>query len=348
MPIFRAEQLQSIASSVLQGASVPAAHADVVAHELAEANLVGHDSHGVIRLMQYVDYVEKGFIKPQGRFDVVKEGPSFLIVDGQFQFGQVTTSEALARTMDKARAVGTATTVIRNCNHVGRLGSYTHQAALAGFGAMMVVNAPGPGGVAPYGGIEQKLGTNPISWSVPRGDAPLVLDMTSSATAEGKLRVAFQKGENVPEGWVIDAAGNPSTDPAVFYADPPGAILPLGGAMGFKGYGLSVMIDMFGGVLSGSGICRTDLPRGANGVWMYLVDIRQFVEPEEYDRLLDCYADSMKNSRKAPGVSEILLPGEIEQRRRVERQNAGISVADETWRQIQALAGKLGVKLDIA
>src|SRR4029079_4390926 len=123
--------------------------ADIIAAELVDANLVGHDSHGVIRLMQYVDYVQRGYIKPTGEFEVLQEGASFAQIDGHFQFGQVIATKALKLGLEKAREQATATIVIRNCNHVGRLGSYTQQAALAGFGCMMCVNSPGPGGVAP-------------------------------------------------------------------------------------------------------------------------------------------------------------------------------------------------------
>src|SRR5690606_37057489 len=159
----------------------------------------------------------------------------FAVVDGHFNFGQVTTTQALRLAMEKARKAGTATVLIRNCNHIGRLGSYSQKAAEQNFASMMAVNAPGPGGVVPFGGIDRRLGTNPITMSAPGPNGPLVLDMTTSASAEGKLRVAFQKGEHVPEGWIIDCEGRPSTDPAVFYADPPGALLPLGGPLGFKG-----------------------------------------------------------------------------------------------------------------
>lgn len=345
MPSFTAEQLHTLASRILQAAGVSAEDAELIATELKDANLMGHDSHGVMRLMQYVDYVEKGYIKPDGRFEVVKDGPAFAIVNGHSHFGQVTATKSLRLGLEKAREMGTATVMLRNCNHVGRLGSYTHKAALEGVAAMMCVNAPGPGGVAPFGGIDRRLGTNPIAMAVPRGDEPLLLDMTTSATAEGKLRVAFQKGEPVPEGLLIDAEGRPTTDPGDYYRDPEGAILPLGGPFGFKGFGLAVMVDMFAGVLSGSGVCRTDLPRGANGVWMYLVDVEQFIAREDYDRFLDAYVASIKGSRRRPGVEEILLPGEIELRRLQQRRTEGIPVPDETWRQLSELAGRLNVSL---
>ncbi len=346
MPVFQADRLEEIATRILVGANVPDADARIVARELSSANLVGHDSHGVIRLMQYVNSIEKGQIQPENRIEVLQEGPSFVLLDAHQAFGQVAANRALELAQAMAKTSGTATALIRNCNHVGRLGAYSQKAALAGFGAMMAVNAPGPGGVAPFGAVDRRLGTNPISMAAPCGENPLVLDMTSSATAEGKVRVAFQKGEEIPEGWIIDAQGNPSTDPADLYATPPGAILPLGGPLGFKGSGLSMMIDVFAGVLSGSGVARNDLPLGANGVWMYLVDISQFLPREEYDRWLESYREHIKSARRRPGVDEVLLPGELEMRRQRERLAQGVDLPEETWRQIRELADRLGVALE--
>ncbi|WP_197444303.1 Ldh family oxidoreductase [Maioricimonas rarisocia] len=346
MPTLTTDQLYELGYRILTGADVQHEEASIVARELADANLVGHDSHGVMRLMQYVQMIDDGFVKPGGRFEVVKSAPAFAIIDGHFNFGQVTTSKALKLAIEKAEHSGISTVMIRNCNHVGRLGSYTHHAAKAGFAAMMAVNAPGPGGVAPFGGIDRRLGTNPISMAAPAREDAIVLDMTTSATAEGKLRVAHQSGLTVPEGMIIDGLGNPSTDPGDYYAKPFGAILPLGGPLlGHKGFGLSVMLDVFCGMISGSGVCRTDLPRGANGVWMYLIDIDQFVGHEEYQDLIAKYEDYIKSARRLPGIDEILLPGEIERRRADVRRAEGVTLPDETWRQITELADRLGVSI---
>ena len=346
MPTLRAEQLGELARRILEGAGTSAEESAVVARELQGANLVGHDSHGVMRLMQYVDYIQKGVIRPGAAMEILREGPAFLLIDGHFNFGQVIASQALELGMQKARESGTATIFIRNCCHVGRLGSYTQAAAYQKFAAMMVVNGPASGGVAPYGAIEGRMGTNPITIAAPWGDDALVLDMTSSATAEGKVRVAHQKGVPVPEGQLIDAEGQPTTDPATYYADPGGAILPLGGNLGFKGYGLSVMIDVFGGMLSGFGICRTDLPPGTNGVWMYLVDVSAFTELDDYQEMLARYVAHIKAARKLPGVEEILMPGEIELRRQQQRSAEGVDVPEETWRQISELAASLDVSIE--
>lgn len=346
MPILNHSQLFDLGRRILRGAGVPAADAETVAQELADANLVGHDSHGVMRLVQYVDFVRDGHVTPGATTTVVKEGPSFAVLDGNFNFGQVIAREGLRVAGEKARSQGTATVMMRNCNHIGRLGAYTDDAARAGFVAMMAVNAPGPGGVAPFGGMERRLGTNPISIAAPFGRQSFVLDMTTSATAEGKLRVSKQKGELIPDGLIIDGYGKPSNDPNAYYNKPYGSILPLGGAlMGHKGFGLSVMIDVICGILSGSGVCREDLPRGANGVWLHLLDIEQFLPRAEYEQWMATYVASIKGCPRLPGVDEILMPGEIEQRRKAQREQGGVEIPAETWRQIQELAGTLSVDL---
>ncbi len=347
MPTLTAPQLDSLSRQLLEAAGVPADEAAIVAAELRDANLVGHDSHGIMRMVQYVQMIDEGFVIPGGKFEVVKDKPAFALIDGNFNLGQVIATKGLEIACDKARTTGTATVMIKNCCHVGRLGAYTDRAASRGFVAMMAVNAPGPGGVAPFGGIERKLGTTPISIAAPAPEGNLVLDMTTSATAEGKLRVAHQKGESIPEGMIIDGYGRPSTNPADYYNKPYGAILPLGGPLlGHKGYGLSVMLDVVCGMLSGSGVCRDDLPRGANGVWIYLLDIEQFLPRPEFDALMRTYREHLKSCRTMPGVDEILLPGELERRRLAQRTSEGITIPDETWRQISDLAERLNVGLD--
>lgn len=348
MPTLTAPQIRTLILRILEAKQVAAHEAAFVAAELCDANLVGHDSHGIMRIVQYCQMMDDGFVKPGSPFEILRESPTTAVVDGHFNFGQVTASEGLVLGIKKARTAGTATVLMRNCNHVGRLGSYTHKAAREGFVAMMAVNAPGPGGVAPFGGIERRLGTNPISIAAPCQQDALVLDMTTSATAEGKLRVSHQKGEMIPPGLIIDGRGQPSTNPADYYTKPYGSILPLGGAMlGHKGFGLSVMIDVVCGILSGSGIGRDDLPRGANGVWLHLLSIEQFIPRAEYDAWMEKYVVHIKDCPRAPGVEEILLPGEIEVRREQQRSRDGVSIPDETWRQIGELAGKLGVSLAV-
>ncbi|MBL4885396.1 MAG: Ldh family oxidoreductase [Planctomycetaceae bacterium] len=346
MPVLNSQQLLDLGNKLLVAAGASPEEAATVAEELASANLVGHDSHGVMRLMQYAQLIEQGYIKPGQQPEIVREGPAFLVVDAHFSFGQVASKWTLEQLYDKAKKCGSANAFIRNCNHVGRLGSYTEQAAKQGYAALMSVNAPGPGQVAPFGAMERRMGTNPISMAAPGNkESPIVLDMTTSATAEGKLRVAHQSGKKVPEGWMIDGYGNPSTDPADYYNEPGGCILPLGGPLAHKGYGLSTMIDIFCGILSGSGVGRTDLPRGANGVWMQLLDIEQITGNDEYDRWIGPYEEHIKSAKKCPGVDEILFPGEMEQKTYSERIKSGVTIPDETWRQLNELAAQLKVTI---
>lgn len=346
MPTFTEAQLFDLGLKILTAAGTPPEDAAIVARELADANIVGHDSHGVMRLVQYVGFVKDGFVKPGTKNKLLREGPSYASIDGGFNFGQVSTRGMLDVALEKARKTGVATVVMQNCNHIGRLGAYTHEAAREGMVALMAVNAPGPGQVAPFGGRGRRLGTNPISIAAPCQDDALVLDMTTSSTAEGKLRVSKQKGEMISEGLVIDGMGIPSCDPNAFYNEPLGCILPLGGSlMGHKGFGLAVMIDVLCGLLSDSGIARTDLPRGANGVWIQLIQIENFLPRANYDQWMQKYVSWIKDCPKLPGVEEILLPGEIEMRRQKQRRATGVDIPAETWRQTVELADSLGVSL---
>lgn len=345
---LQAPELFDLSTQILEAAGAPADDAKAVATDLSESNLLGHDSHGVMRLVQYVQFIRDGHIKPGAGYKVLKETPSLVLVDGQFGFGQVSADAALHLAMEKTKSTGCCSAFVRNCNHVGRLGRYTETAARAGFAATMAVNAPGPGQVTPFGARERRMGTNPISMAAPgvanegTRSSPIVLDMTTSATAEGKLRVAHQSGQSIPEGWLIDANGNPTTNPGDYYADPGGCIVSLGGPLAHKGFGMSVMVDLFAGVLSGSGIGRTDLPRGANGVWMTLIDASQLLPKDEYDQWLTNYHEHIKSAQRIDGVDEILFPGEMETQRRATRERDGVELPAETWRQISELADSLG------
>ena len=344
MSRFSRGQICEIGCRVLQGAGLSATDAAVVANELADANAVGHDSHGIIRLRQYVSALESGNARSGAEIQVVVDLPSIAVLDAGFSFGQVAMSKAYELAAQRARRSGAFTILCRNSYHVGRLGSYTRRAAQEGFAALMAVNGPAASGVVPWGGLDPRMGTNPISMAAPWNEEPIVLDMTTSATAEGKVRVAAQKGEAIPEGWVIDKHGNPTTNPNDFYDG--GAILPLGGPLGFKGYGLGVMLDVFCGVLTGSGVGRKDMQPGNNGIWFHLLDVQQVMDQKEYSEWIGRYADWLKGSKLAPGVDEILLPGEIEARRFAEREKTGIPLPDETWRQTVELADRLNVSLN--
>src|SRR5262245_28621463 len=230
MPTYSFTELTTFAEALFRAAGVPAAESARVAGSLADANLCGHDSHGLIRIPQYLDAIGDGRLRPGAPFTVVKETAAVLVVDGGRGLGQVQAHRLLDRLTPRAQALGLAAGTLKNCGHIGRLGEYGEAAAARKLALIATVNGHGFGrGVAPPGGIDARIGTNPLCLAVPTDGEPIVLDIGTSVCAEGKVRVAYNKGQRVPDGWLLDAQGRPTTDPGVLYREPRGSILPLGG-----------------------------------------------------------------------------------------------------------------------
>ena len=349
MPSFTKEQLADTMARILAAAGTSPANAQLVAELLAEANLTGHDSHGLIRIPQYLDSVDKGELVPAAEVDIVQESTLTAIVDGHWGFGQVTMNRAVQVGLDKAGQHGLAAVAVRNANHIGRLGSYVEHIAHQGMIGLMFVNAVGTPAfrMAPWGGTEPRLVTDPLAFGIPTSSGePIVLDMTTTVVAEGKVRVKRNRGEQTPDGWLLDADGNPTNDPAKLYGDPPGSILPLGGATGgHKGYGLNVAIELLAGVLSGTGCIGKD-QQMSNGVLLIILDIAQFLPLDEFYREADVFIEHVKSSPPAAGFDGILLPGEIEVGVKRQRTEAGIFVEDGTWEQIVDWGRKLGISVE--
>lgn len=345
MPIFKSDYLQACAAAIFSAAGAPIEKAEQVARLLVEANLVGHDSHGIIRVSQYVATIERGEIDPHVGVAIESETDASAVLDGQWGFGQVVMSQATSMAVDKATRCGVAALTVRNANHIGRLGSYVEDIARRGLVGLLFANMHGGGAcVVPWGGREGRLGTNPLAAGLPRPDAdPIVLDMTTSVVAEGKIRVQRNRGESVPEGWIIDAEGEHTTDPAAFYGPPRGGLLPFGGTAGHKGYGLSVLVEILGGALSGAG-CAGSGARNGNGVLLLVIDIERFVPMEAYLREVGQLVAFIKSSPLSPGFSEIMVPGEIESRERAARSE-GLVIDEQTWAEVAACADRLGVEL---
>ena len=347
MPTFSPKELNEYATAVLVAAGTPPDNAGLVAGLLVEANSAGHDSHGVIRLPQYLLGVEKKEIVPDAEVEIVRQTPMIAVVEGNWGFGQVTMSRAAELGMDKARQTGMAAVAVRQANHIGRLGSYVDQIARQGMVGMMFVNAVGVPQfrMAPWGGTEPRLLTDPLAFGIPHSPAPIVIDMTTTVVAEGKVRVARNRGVETPDGWLLNSRGEPTNDPNDLYADPPGSILPLGGAAaGHKGYALNVALELIGGILTGSGYAGKDM-RLRNGVLLIVIDVEQFLPVDEFLEESQNFVSHVKSSPPAEGFDEILIPGEIEAR--VAQQRAqGIAVEEETWRQIVEWGVKLGISLE--
>ena len=230
-------------------AGVPEEDARLLMEELVGSNLAGVDSHGVLRIQEYLNQMESGSIVAGAPVTIEKETPSIAIVNGNLNFGQVAARKMVDIVAEKAQKVGIACAVSIHTNHVGRLGSYTEKLAEKGLLAYGSVGAYTIGPMAPWGAKEPKLGTNPISMAVPRGEGkpPIFLDCATTVVAEGKLRTYVQRGKQVPEGWIRDNQGRDTTDPLQFYQNPKGSILPMGGnTCGAKGSGLAIMANMFG------------------------------------------------------------------------------------------------------
>jgi uncharacterized oxidoreductase len=330
---------------MFRAAGVPADEAELVARSLVDANLCGFDSHGIIRVVQYIDLIQQGRYQPGAAFDVIKDTPALLVADAHQGLGQVQAHRLLGGLIDKARQIGLAGGTLRRCAHIGRLGEYAERAASEGLAFFGTVNSHGHGRrVVPPGGTQGRISTNPLCLGVPTGGDPVVLDIGTCVVAEGKVRVYFNKGEPVPEGWLVDSQGRPTTDPGVLYRDPRGAILPLGGAQAYKGFGIGLLLDMLAGGLSG-GECSN--PRatvlGYNSVLFAVFDIDHFAGEEHFLEQVNGLAEFVRSCPHAEGVPEIMLPGDPERKQRARRQLEGIAVDDGTWGQMVELARKVQV-----
>jgi hydroxycarboxylate dehydrogenase B len=339
---IRADRLCGLTAAVFRAAGCDAAEADRIAAHLVEANLVGHDSHGVIRVPSYVRWLREGKVLAGRSAQVVFENEAIAVLDGQFGFGQTVGEQAVRLGVERSARHGVAVVALRNAGHLGRIGDWPLMAARAGRLSLHFVNTTGAGIlVAPYGGINRRLSANPIAAGVPvAGGPPLLLDMSACTIAEGKVRVALNRGVAVPEGCLIDAAGRPTTDPRVFYADPPGAIL---GIAGHKGYGLAVLCEVLAGALTGGGCSDpANADRVVNGMLSIFLDVSRFRDDAGFAAEINRFVAWVKSSATVTPDGEILMPGEPEERTKARRLREGIEVDAVTWAQIEETARAVG------
>ena len=339
--------LAAFAEALLHAGGASAEEARVVARSLVDANLKGYDSHGVMRLPYYVEAMKTGEAVTGAELTILDEGPSRVVADANWGFGQVQAVRMLARLSAKAHEAGQAIGTMTHCGHIGRLGEYCEMAAASGLVSMLMVNSHGGAArVAPPGGKAPRLSTNPLAIGVPNGDEPLILDFSTSATAEGKVRVKKIAGEKCPEGWIIDSDGRPTCDPNVLYNKPQGSILPMGGAQAYKGFGLGLMVEIFTGAISG-GVCARPVPypKKGNCVFMMLLDPGLYGGREHFQAEVGQLCQYIRSCPRIEGVEEILLPGDPERRLAAKRQVEGLFLDDENWRALVRLAETLAVKI---
>jgi uncharacterized oxidoreductase len=332
------DELRSLARTVLEAVGTPSDLAGVVGNSLVDANLAGHDSHGVLRLPGYCGSLRAGDVVPGARASVVNKDRATARVDGRWGWGQPAMQLATDTAIELAREFGMGATVVERCYHIGRAAPYVETVARAGMIGIAMSNA-GPA-VAPYGGRQRVLGTNPVAWAMPRGDAddPLSFDIATAGIAEGKLRVARANNKPIGPGLLVDADGSHSQDPNDFFLG--GAILPFGG---HKGNGFSILAQMLGRALAGMDTTGFDGPRGANGPIILVLDIAPFTSLDHFTLEVDAQSDLIVNSSPADGFDEVLLPGEMEIRARRDRLANGVPIPDTTWDEISELMVELGL-----
>lgn len=334
-----------LAAMCAAGGSEPE-EAEIVADHLVEANLKGHDSHGIGMMPRYAGFLPRGMLKPNTHATIVIDTPPMLLVDGGHGYGQVVAMEATELAIERARAQGASILSLRNANHIGRVGTYGERCAAAGMISIHFVNAHGHAPrVAPFRGAEGRLATNPFCCAIPTGDpdAPIVLDMATSTIAMGKVRVARNKGEQVAEGVLLDKSGAPTTDPNVMFETPMGALRAFGL---HKGYGLSLICDLLAGALSGGG---SILPKNqvdntiVNNMLAIVIDPARFRDTGDLSAEIDAMTAYCKSAAPADPSEPVLTPGEPERTTRAERLVKGVPLDDATWEELIAAAESLGI-----
>jgi uncharacterized oxidoreductase len=344
MPVHSAETLTRIAAALLRGAGAPAEEAETVARLCIAANLAGHDSHGIIAIPDYIARIGKGHIVPGAPFTIVQESPTTTVIDGNWGFGFVVNERAMNITIEKARTQNIAACTVYRQGHVGRLASYPLMAARAGMiGMAWADSGRSPKAVAPFGGREARLGTNPWAIAIPSDlEGPMVLDMATSAVAVGKIKLAQARGQKIPKGWVVDKNGALTEDPAAYGQG--GALLPLGGpGEGYKGYGLAVIGEVLCGLLTGLGFGVEPTGRHNDGTFMLAIKVDAFRPLLGFRSDVKDLAEYLKATPPSEGSAGVLYPGEVEHRTEQKRRAEGIAIEDATWAKLKALAEQYGI-----
>lgn len=348
MPTIRSDRLHALSCAICAAAGSAEREAALVADHLVEANLTGHDSHGVGLLPVYVEKVREGQLVPNRHAEVVSEHGAVLVIEGHRGYGQVIGYEATQLGVARAREHGVALLALRNSFHLGRIGHWAEQCAEAGLASVHFVNVVDhPPLVAPFGGAEARFSTNPFCAAVPAEDgAPVVLDMATSRIAIGKARVARNRGVPAPEGSLLDADGHPTRDAAVMFQRPQGALVAMGE---HKGSGLAILCELLAGALTGGLTIQPEHPLAGgivNNMLSVIIDPEAFGDRRRLLHEVRALIDYVKSGRPRPGFDEVLVPGEPERRRRAERLANGVEIDERTWAEITDAAHALGLSED--
>ena len=351
-----AQAMERLVGAVFERAGCDAEEAHRIAWRLTGANLRGHDSHGVLRTRRYVEWMEEGKVFPGRRIEVERETEVLAVIDGDYGFGQTVGEQTVDLGVRKASRHGVAVTALKNAGHLGRIGDWAERAAESGCASIHMVNVRGSLLVAPYGAIERRGSTSPFCAGVPLpGAPPIIHDFATSVVAEGKAMVALLGGKPLPGDALVDADGNPTSDPRPLYGetspgrthDPhagPGALNAFGL---HKGSGLNFFMEMFAGALTGSGTAAalgdTGKRRFCNGMLSIYMQVDAFHADDWFAREVGAYVEYWKAARPSRPGGEVLVPGEKERRTMVERRESGLPLSEGAWADILAAAEKVGM-----
>ena len=346
MHIIQAEDLKALVVRLLEAVQVDAGIARRCAEHLVDANLAGVDSHGTMRIPDYISMIQEGRVARTDLIEVVREFAATAVWDAHYTIGQYTANQAAQKAMDKADTYGIGMLSVRHSAHIGRLGEYAAQMATRGYVGFITASLQGMGQrVAPYGGRKGRLGTNPLAWGVPTDGLPMIIDMSTSYSAEGKVRVKMRRGEMLTPNWLLNADGYQTLNPADLYTDPPGALLTTGG---HKGYGLSLVAETLSGVLNAGGhpTAARDIEALENGFAVIAIHVNAFGSLAEFKKNAAEMMGYMKVTPPIDGVDEVLVPGEPETRERERRLANGIPIEEDSWNKIVATAQALNVPVE--
>ena len=351
MQIIEHARLRDAITAICAAGGSEAKEARIVADNLVDANMAGHDSHGVGMIPTYITNLLNGGLKPNEHAEIVVDNGAVIVIDGRSGYGQVIGQEAMAIGIDRAKKFGAACVGLRNAHHIGRIGQWGEQCAAAGFVSTHHVNVVGhKASVAPFGGSDARYITNPYCAVMPATDKnpPTVLDFATSFVAMGKIRVARNKGEPAPEGALIDTTGQPSRDPNIMYTDPiGGALNPFGQ---HKGYGLALLNEILPSAMTGTVGCRPetrfDPPKTINNMLSIIIDPSRLVSRERFNEETDAAISNVKGSPAADPSKPVVVPGDPERISWRKRDSEGVPVDDETWREITASAVSVGMRAE--
>jgi len=343
--------VRNVLALIFETAGADGDEAKAIATNLVEANLAGHDSHGVVRTQRYVQWAGRGDVKFGQHIERVIDSDAFALLEGHHGFGQVLGREAVEVGLEKARAVGVSVIALRNAGHIGRIGGWAEQACAAGFVSIHFVNVKNSLLVAPFGGAGRAMSTAPVCIGVPNGQSDdFILDFATSQIAEGKALVALKSGKQAPPNALIDGDGQPTGDPRALYGDidPRAVADPRGGdgalaAMGdHKGSGLGLACELLAGALTGSGAAGTDA-NIHNGMLSIYIDPARMDDGHGWSAAVSEYIDFVRATPPAKGVEQVLVPGDPERARRLYRQKHGLPLAAGVWDSIVTTGVELGL-----